>query len=276
MSKKAKLIEEFLKTPMGIGQWIEVKGIKYDKEKAVTCVIKTIKEDDTYIVTELSGSSTLITISKNQIVSRSTFHIGGNNFSESVSRLRFVAFSLECIVGGLGYDRRKKVYQTENFGKVEVDEVNWNPTIKDKDGNNTCYQRDFIWDLKDKQLLIESIYQGLDIGKVVIKKNSYEYVERETNLGNKVNFKDIVDGKQRLKAILDFVMDKFEDLHGNTFSELSNKAQSNFLSFQGVAYGELDEGTTDEEIQSVFLKINFTGVQMSQEHINFVKSIQLK
>ena len=276
MSKKAKLIEEFLKTPMGIGQWIEVKGIKYDKDKVVTCVIKTIKEDDTYIVTELRGSSTLITISKNQIVSRSTFHIGGNNFSESVSRLRFLALSLESIVFSLGYDRRKKVFQTENFGKVEVDEVNWNPTIKDKDGNNTCYQRDFIWDLKDKQLLIESIYQGLDIGKVVIKKNSYEYVERETKLGNKVNFKDIVDGKQRLKAILDFIMDKFEDLHGNIFSELSSKAQNNFLNFQGVAYGELDEETTDEEIQSVFLKINFTGVQMSQEHINFVKSIQLK
>lgn len=30
---------------------------------------------------------------------------------------------------------------------------------------NPNYQRDLVWDLKDKELLIESIFEGIEIGK---------------------------------------------------------------------------------------------------------------
>ena len=36
-------------------------------------------------------------------------------------------------------------------------------------------------------------------------------------------FKDLVDGKQRLNAIVDFVQDKYTDSFGNYYSDLSEK-----------------------------------------------------
>lgn len=38
----------------------------------------------------------------------------------------------------------------------------------------------------------------------------------------------------------------------------------------------MEEEATDEDVQSVFLNVNFTGKPMSQEHIEFVKSIKIK
>ncbi len=273
---KQQLVEEFLREPIKAGDWISVKGLSYDKEKVSTCVVDSI-DNGVIVVKELSGNGkNTYKIKQEQILEKNAYNIGYNPFKENRSRLRMVAFSLESILHAIGFESRKKTFKTEKFGDVIVPELNWNPTMKDKNGKQTPYQRGFVWSLKDKQLLIESVYQGLDIGKVVIKKNKWEYVESQVKLGNFVAFKDVVDGKQRLNALIEFVEDKFDDLNGNTFSNLSNKAQHKFFDFSSISYGELDEETTDEEIQETFLKINFTGVQMSQEHIDYVKSLEIK
>ena len=47
------------------------------------------------------------------------------------------------------------------------------------------------------------------------------------------------------------------------------------MNFQSVSYGEIGENATDKTVQVIFLNINFAGVQMSKEHIDFVKSIKL-
>ena len=36
----------------------------------------------------------------------------------------------------------------------------------------------------------------------------------------------------------------------------------------------MEEGTTDDEAIAAFLNVNFTGVPMSKEHIEYVKEIQ--
>lgn len=59
------------------------------------------------------------------------------------------------------------------------------------------------------------------------------------------------------------------------FSDLSGEAVSSFMNFNSIAYGELGEECTDEDVKKVFLGVNFTGVEMSQEHIEFVKNINL-
>ena len=46
-------------------------------------------------------------------------------------------------------------------------------------------------------------------------------------------------------------------------------------SFRGVTIGELGELATDEDVKDTFLSINFTGVPMSQDHIDYVKSIKI-
>jgi uncharacterized protein with ParB-like and HNH nuclease domain len=42
---------------------------------------------------------------------------------------------------------------------IYVAELNWNPFVYNKNGEKERYQRDFVWKLKDKQTLIDSIYQ---------------------------------------------------------------------------------------------------------------------
>ena len=100
------------------------------------------------------------------------------------------------------------------------------------------------------------------------------YIISELNKGNKeVAFRDVVDGKQRIGALLDFVNDKFPDLHGNYYSDLSNKAQHKFLNSDVISYASLGESATDEDVIETFLMVNFTGKIMSQEHIDYVKEI---
>ena len=86
-----------------------------------------------------------------------------------------------------------------------------------------------MWELKDKQLLIESIYNGINCGKIVLRDRGYNYIISELNKGNKeVAFRDVVDGKQRIGALLDFVNDKFPDLHGNIILTFLIKHNINF------------------------------------------------
>jgi hypothetical protein len=73
------------------------------------------------------------------------------------------------------------------------------------------YQRELVWDLEDKVALIDSIFRGLDIGKFVF-----------INLPFKDNSpsQEILDGKQRLNAIIEFTQDRFK-YKGVYYSELS-------------------------------------------------------
>ena len=52
---------------------------------------------------------------------------------------------------------------------VKVLELNDNPFVYDKEGNRLYYQRDYVWSLKDEQLFIESIYNGIECGKIVLR-----------------------------------------------------------------------------------------------------------
>lgn len=153
---------------------------------------------------------------------------------------------------------------------------NFNPYVV-KDDEKLYYQRDYCWTLKDKQLFIESIYQSINCGMILLRKRSFDYVENELKKGNsEVGFFDVVDGKQRLACLANFVNDKFQDLHGNYYSDLSNKAQHLFRSSRALTYAEMEEGTTDNEVIEAFLHVNYTGVVMSQEHIDYVKEISQK
>jgi len=88
-------------------------------------------------------------------------------------------------------------------------------------------------------------------------------------------FSDVIDGKQRLNAIHEFVNNKFCDSVGNYYEQFSKKAQHLFLDHQLFAYGEIDSRrvSSDEDILTQFLKVNFAGVPQSLEHIEYVKSL---
>ena len=213
------------------------------------------------------------TINKSDVLERNTRNIGSNPFNEKFDSVRSVAFQLSSIIHSLDLngDRREENYV---MNEIEIHELNWNPYIFNKNGKKEYFQRDFCWTLKDKQLLIESIYNKVDCGKILVRLHNWHKLDELAMRGEtELAFKDIIDGKQRMKTIQEFIFNEFPDIHGNYYNDLSEYSQFRFGEHQLFSYSEMPENTTDEEVIYQFLKMNFTGVPQSQEHLDFVKEI---
>jgi len=285
--KKEKLIKEFLSNNIKVGDKVIVKrkllgGYSNNPERDETVTVKEV-HDNSIKVSNIENYLDDVVLEDGQY-QRSLFYVGANPFPNKCwrSTLHTNNFDLACMLNMLGYsimgekpiNNARKAY---TYKGVDVPEVNDNPYIYDKDGNKQYYQRDYCWTLEQEQLFIESIYQSINCGMIVVRKRSFKYIESEIDKGNtEVAFWDIVDGKQRLHCLIRFIFDEFTDLHGNYFSDLSAMAKHQFEGSTVLTYGELEENATDEDVIATFLGVNFTGVPMSQEHIDFVKEIQKK
>jgi hypothetical protein len=123
------------------------------------------------------------------------------------------------------------------------------------------YQREHVWTLEDKEALIDSIFNNVDIGKFLFAQR------RESHPGK---YYEVIDGKQRLTALCEFFEDRFT-YRGYYFSELSFTDKQKFRS-HGVAYGYL-ENPTLENIYKSFIKMNTCGKPMDHKHIDKVKKL---
>ena len=126
------------------------------------------------------------------------------------------------------------------------------------------YQREFIWNLEDKISLIDSIFNNVDIGKFTFIYYESEQWQ-ETGFGY-----EILDGKQRLRAILDYYEDRFR-YKGKLFSELSYRDRWHFESY-GVVNAEA-HNLTREQILRYFIMLNTGGRIMAKEQIDKVRGM---
>lgn len=120
------------------------------------------------------------------------------------------------------------------------------------------YQREYCWTEDQKQDLVESVMTNIDIGK-------FAFIRRDYGFNGPLY--EIIDGKQRAKAIRDFYEDRFR-WRGLLFSELHYKDQHHFTSTM-IGWGETTN-VTQEQKYRYFLKLNVGGVPQSQEHLNKV------
>jgi hypothetical protein len=185
-----------------------------------------------------------------------------NPFPPNEYILKNMEFPLSAIVSALGLGEEKEDYKKPR--------LNWDPFVFDSQGKKQFYQRTLVWTLRDNQNLMESIYQEIDCGKIIIKKNEVNLVLKSQDMA----FNDIVDGKQRMNALRGFINNEFPDLQGNYYSDFSTIARRDFQNRKPFAYAEISDTATDQQVIKQFLKVNFTGVPQSIEHIEFVKSLQ--
>lgn len=200
-----------------------------------------------------------------------------NPFIDRNFKLTFVALQLsEILKYGVGFDSRNLTFYTEVVDNVTVKEGTDNPFLIDNDGNKQEYQRPLVWNDDDKRLLIDAIYNRTDIGKFVVIRRDYPYIKKQIKLGNTkdLGFHELVDGKQRLNAIVDFMQDKFADSNGNYYSEFDEIAKREFRSYNHCTLAIL-ENPTPAEIKRAFLNVNYTGKPMSKDHIDFIKSLNV-
>ena len=85
-------------------------------------------------------------------------------------------------------------------------------------------------------------------------------------------YRVVIDGQQRISAILDFLKDRFSleapyagPEKGKTFSQLDEETQRRFLSYQ-IDFNEA-QNATDEEIREVYSRVNKYTVPLTKQEL---------
>ena len=126
---------------------------------------------------------------------------------------------------------------------------------------NPDYQRGYVWTLEDDEALIDSIFNNIDIGKFVWVKLPY----------SKDGFwSEILDGKQRMRAIASFYENRFS-YNGLYFNDLSHHEKYHFKNYH-ISYAELNNISMEQKLR-YFLTLNRTGKVMDNEHLSKVQQM---
>ncbi|MFF0414630.1 DUF262 domain-containing protein [Kitasatospora sp. NPDC004745] len=128
------------------------------------------------------------------------------------------------------------------------------------------WQRDEVWPLARKQLLIDSILNGWKLPKFYFAKTSNDPDEF-----------DVVDGQQRLAAIWEFFEgtlrlseESAAEFGGATYHELPDVVTDRFDDFE-IEYDEITEAS-DDDIQEFFQRLQGGMILTAAEKLNAVNS----
>ncbi|RLC08690.1 MAG: DUF262 domain-containing protein [Deltaproteobacteria bacterium] len=128
------------------------------------------------------------------------------------------------------------------------------------------FQRRDVWTSKAKSYLIDTILRRLPIPII--------FVRQKVDLVSKKTKREVVDGQQRLRAIIDFVNNKWPihkvhnaEYGGNCFEDLPRNVQERFLSYElSVVVLETAE---DTDVLDIFARLNsYTEKLTPQELLN--------
>ncbi|MGC1633594.1 MAG: DUF262 domain-containing protein [Gelidibacter sp.] len=128
------------------------------------------------------------------------------------------------------------------------------------------FQRRTVWSPRGKSYLIDSILKGFPIPPFFIREKILVR-ERKT-------VREVVDGQQRLRTILEYVSDGFsvmkihdEEVAGLKYSQLSEELQQTILSYP-LSVNTLI-GTDDSTVFDIFSRLNAYSVPLNdQEKLN--------
>lgn len=124
--------------------------------------------------------------------------------------------------------------------------------------DNPTYQRGYAWSDEDNASLLNSLFNGREIGRFLLVTNKYP----------KLN--EILDGKQRLHCVWLFFTSQIA-YEGVYWHELTPRDR-NRIETRMVQFVELDsEHYTRAELLEVFLAVNTGGVPQTEEHLQAVR-----
>lgn len=126
------------------------------------------------------------------------------------------------------------------------------------------YQRGYVWEDKDKELLLDSVFNNIDIGKFVfVHLSDTEWLERGVGY-------EILDGKQRLSTLMEFYENKisYKGKYYNDLSESDRRAFNN----HDIALAEISENDK-QTVLKYFLMLNRTGKSMDESHLKEVEKM---
>lgn len=127
------------------------------------------------------------------------------------------------------------------------------------------YQRNNVWNEKAKAYLIDTIIRGLPIPPI--------FLRQQVDINTKSTRREIIDGQQRIRAILEYVVDEkfaIKKSHnkaygGKKYSDLDEEAKEAILDFDILAevVTEKDEGL----IYDMFARLNSNNYVLNKQEI---------
>lgn len=128
---------------------------------------------------------------------------------------------------------------------------------------NPKFQRGPVWPSAARTYLIDSIIRGYPIPKLLIRTK----VDRATRR----TIRDVVDGQQRLRTIIDFASDKLVlgpkagEFKGKRYRDLEDEQQDDFLSYKLTCEQLIN--ASDEDVLEVFVRINSYAVPVNEPEL---------
>lgn len=176
---------------------------------------------------------------------------------------------------------KRSVYQ-EMLSMADQEGISMNPMneIKVDKGYYTVYELKRRYEAKEKRIIIDSEFQRADVWK---KNRKIELIESvlmglplpifyftQDKFGRLI----VVDGRQRLTALFEYMTDRFPlnklkilpELNGKRFSDLSPVLQGRIEDFQIQAHVIMPP-TPDRIKFDIFERVNRGGVQLNQQEI---------
>lgn len=130
------------------------------------------------------------------------------------------------------------------------------------------YQRKSVWNEKAKSYLIDTIVRGLPIPQVFVRQKI------DTQLG--LTTREIIDGQQRLRAIIGFYENDFpimkihnKDFAGKYYSDLEEDEKLSFLDYQVPV--ELIKSPDDNVIYDMFMRVNTNSLVLNKQELRNAK-----
>ncbi|MFN7979424.1 MAG: DUF262 domain-containing protein [Vicinamibacterales bacterium] len=130
------------------------------------------------------------------------------------------------------------------------------------------FQRRDVWNPRAKSYLIDTIVRGKPIPKLYMRQSVVPKGRRTT--------REIVDGQQRLRAVLSFIKDGFKisrahhkEFGGLTFSELDTATQKDILKYEFVV--DLLQDMPDREVYDLFARINTFSERLKPQELRNAK-----
>ncbi len=124
---------------------------------------------------------------------------------------------------------------------------------------NPDFQRKSVWTQAAKSYLIDTILRDYPIPKI--------YIRSRIDLETKKSYREVIDGQQRLRSIIEFANDKLvlgnraKEFKGHRYNTLTEELKEHFLSYTVAV--ELLINASDEEVLEIFSRLNSYNVRLN-------------
>jgi uncharacterized protein with ParB-like and HNH nuclease domain len=154
-----------------------------------------------------------------------------------------------------------------------MDNINWQPStnsildLKDWTDNNRLeiapdFQRKFVWGDAAKIMLMDTILKNIPMPKIFV-----------SNLVvNDSPYRSVIDGQQRITAILSFIRDGFSlkkpydgEFFGKKFSELPENIKSDFFRYK-LDFNEINDAS-NEQIRMIYSRVNKYSTVLNKQEL---------